>query len=262
MKNNDSRNRRTLQDLAAQASSTQREGCAATNAGSKERRNGLLLAGASLMTCLGWLTYSQLLQPARESTSAATPAQAAHGSRTAPGEEPRRLHASTQDDSRDSGESSGSATPDRDPPKADPGTRDDELEERVTAVENFARRGSSEAVPAVMEALRDDDSRVRSRALDAAVNGYVAIPEAALIEHAQSDPSADVRFLALSGIAARLDPAVPQVPAIDRSTARALSRVALSDASEEVRWQAQQILDALDAQDSPADDPQSQAQAL
>jgi hypothetical protein len=68
-----------------------------------------------------------------------------------------------------------------------------------------------------------------------------------LIEHAQSDPSADVRFVALAGIAARIDPAIPQVEAVDPNTARAIGRQALSDASEPVRWQAQQILDALDA---------------
>jgi HEAT repeat protein len=146
--------------------------------------------------------------------------------------------------------------------KAVNASRDDNLEKRVEPVEALARRGDPEAVPAVLDALHDDDWRVRSRVIDAAVNAYVPIPESALIEHAQSDPSAEVRFGALAGIAARIDPAIPQVDAVDPGTARAISRQALSDASEPVRWQAQQILDTLDAKTSTPSNEPLQAEML
>jgi hypothetical protein len=141
--------------------------------------------------------------------------------------------------------------------------RDDNLEKRVAPVEALARSGDPGAAQAVLDALHDEDWRVRSRVIDAAVNAYVPIPENALLEHAQNDPSADVRFIALAGIAARIDPAIPQVGAVDPETARAIGRQALSDASEPVRWQAQQILDTLDAhRTAPASNDQAQAEVV
>ena len=141
-------------------------------------------------------------------------------------------------------------------------SRDADLEKRVEPIEALIRRGDPSAVPAVLDALGEEDWRVRSRAMDAAVNAYVAIPESALIEHAQRDPSADVRFLALAGISARIDPAIPQVEAVDPSTARALAREALSDANESVRWQGQQILDALDTKQARPSSDAPQAEVL
>lgn len=123
---------------------------------------------------------------------------------------------------------------------------DDNLEERVRPIEAAVYKRGSGAIKAVLVALEDDDWRVRSRALDAAVNSYLAIPEEVLIDRAQFDPSPEVRFLALSGVAARLDPPLPDVAAVDPANARAISSLALNDPSEHVRWQAQQILDTLD----------------
>jgi hypothetical protein len=222
----------------------------------------MLWIGATLVICLGWLTYSRLLhvadETAPEGAAAAVvnshnPARVASGASTsAPAGEPS---AATVSNSKHAGEAV-------DAHAIDAQTHDDRLEQRVAPVEDFARRGDPKAVPAVLDALHDDDWRVRSRAMDAAVNAYVPIPENALIESAQSDPSPEVRFLALAGLAARIEPELAQVPTIDRETARAVGRLAMNDSNEHVRWQAQQILDALDAgRSAPADD-QTQTGAL
>jgi hypothetical protein len=247
--------RKALRKLAADACAEARESRGANNAKRLSDEWVMGLVGATLLICLGWLTYSRLLQGSDETadetavsaavnsnnplrvasgtSASASPAEATHGviAEHAVAQEKARIH-------------------------------DDSLEERVAPVEDFARRGDPKAIPAVLDALHDDDWRVRSRAMDAAVNAYVPIPENALIDSAQGDPSPEVRFLALAGLAARIDPAIPQVPTIDRETARSVGRLALTDSSEQVRWQAQQILDALDVgQSAPAED-QARAGAL
>jgi hypothetical protein len=228
----------------------------------EENGKGLLLVAISLSTCLAWIVYSQWMRPAPETVSRsadiATESTSARTLFDAPSVSSSSAPSAAQSvepDSKSEPQVSKSAAPTSMP-------SDDKLEQRVAQLEAYARTGAPEAVPAVLNALQDDDWRVRSRALDAALNAYVAIPEAALIERAQSDPSPDVRFLALAGVAARIDPALPQVPAIDETTARSLSKLALSDSNEHVRWQAQQILDTLDAVPSPTTDQQPQAEAL
>jgi hypothetical protein len=134
----------------------------------------------------------------------------------------------------------------------------DDFEERIRSIEAAVSRRESGAVSAVLMALEDDDWRLRSRALDAAVNSFIAIPEDVLIDRAQFDPSPEVRFLALSGLAARLDPPLPDL-VVDPASAGAISRLALNDPSEHVRWQAQQILDALDGTQGAMDSDQPNA---
>jgi hypothetical protein len=228
----------------------------------KENGKGLLLVAVSLSTCLAWIVYSHWMRPPHESVShSADIANESTATRTT-FDAPSVSSSSALKPSEPSDAPTTSKSEQADSMSAAPTANDEKLEQRVAQLEAFARTGAAEAVPAVMDALQDDDWRVRSRALDAALNAYVAIPEAALIERAQSDPSPDVRFLALAGVAARIDPAIAQVPAIDRTTARSLSKLALSDANEHVRWQAQQILDTLDSVPSPTTDQQPQAETL
>lgn len=252
--------RQALRRLASQACSATPNNTKAEGTGEK---NGIKVAGlilAGMAGTVGWMMYSHGMQSSR--TAADSPVTAG----------------AIEPNSAPSGIGSTAWTSDAiavNPPshQAAPGPKavaakaanaahDDNLEKRVEPVEALARHGDPGAVPAVLDALHDDDWRVRSRVIDAAVNAYVPIPESALIEHAQSDPSAEVRFGALAGIAARIDPAIPQVDAVDPGTARAISRQALSDASEPVRWQAQQILDALDAKTSAPSNDQSQTEML
>lgn len=196
----------------------------------------LTVTAILLTTCVVWLSYSHFVQPptARTESSAAT----------------STLSAWAQNVTATTPAANTAASPASKPAAQPPASQllEDETEERVESIDNLARRGSPNAVRAVLGALQDDDARVRSRALDAAVNAYVAIPENVLIDRAQADPSPDVRFLALAGIAARLDPAIPQIAAMDVETVRSIGTSALSDSSEEVRWQAQQLLTAIDAQ--------------
>lgn len=216
----------------------------------------MTLIGAILMICLGWLVYSRLLRVPDESAGKVAE------TRVVDSNNPLRVASGTST-SAPSAKPIGNAA--AEPVAAHEKaaqSHDDDLEKRVAPVEDFARRGDAKAVPAVLDALHDDDWRVRSRAIDAAVNAYVPIPESALIDSAQSDPSPEVRFLALAGLAARIDPAISLVPAIDRETARSVGRLALNDSSAEVRWQAQQILDALEAGQSAPSEDQSRAGTL
>jgi hypothetical protein len=135
-------------------------------------------------------------------------------------------------------------------------------EERARSVEVLVQHRAPDSVPAVLEALEDEDAVVRSRALDAAVNFGVDIPESVLIQRAQFDPSPEVRFLALAGLASRLDPHVTGgVQVVNNADVRAISELALSDPSPEVQLQAQltlQTLDAVEGVPSPQESEQSQ----
>jgi len=247
--------RKALRKLAADACAEARGSRSATGTTRLSSGRVMVMIGATLVICLGWLTYSRLLHGSDESADAAVSA-AVHTNN------PLRVASGTS-----ASTSPPRATHDAIAERAVAQEKaaqihDESLEERVAPVEDFARRGDPKAIPAVLDALHDDDWRVRSRAMDAAVNAYIPIPENALIDSAQGDPSPEVRFLALAGLAARIDPVIPQVPAIDRETAKSVGRLALNDSSEQVRWQAQQILDALDVgQSAPAED-QTQAGAL
>ena len=232
-----------------------------THDNSKKRHAAGPLIGSLLTLCVVWLFYSHgshRSEIAEDATGSSSGMQRSseqdsieNGSRSAAPHVPVAASAAPVMQAHVSKPSSPASS-----------ALDDTLEERVAPLEALVRRGSSAAVPAVLDALRDEDWRVRSRAIDAAVNGYIAIPESALIEHAQSDPSPEVRLLALAGIAARIDPAIPQIGAIDAATARAIGQFALSDTSAEVRWQAQQVLDALDAGSSTMANEAPQSEVL
>jgi HEAT repeat protein len=136
-------------------------------------------------------------------------------------------------------------------------------EERARAVEALVQRRGSAAVPAVLQALKDEDVLVRSRALDAAVNYRLEVPEDVLIHSVQADPAPEVRFIALAGLAALLEPHLTgETRVVNNAEVRAISELALNDPDSEVRWQAQQNLQTLNALDGvlpPTEPEQSQA---
>ncbi len=136
------------------------------------------------------------------------------------------------------------------PAESDSVPADAAPEERARSVEALVQQRGSAAVPAVLQALEDEDVLVRSRALDAAVNFGLEIPEDALIHRIQVDPSPEVRFIALAGLASLLDPQIAgKARVVSNADVRAISELALNDPNSEVRWQAQQNLQALNALD-------------
>jgi hypothetical protein len=132
-------------------------------------------------------------------------------------------------------------------------------EVRARSVEALVERGGSAAVPAVLQAVDDEDAMVRSRALDAAVNSGLDVPADVLIRRIQVDPSAEVRFIALAGLATLLDPSVPgEGRVVSNAEVRAISELALNDPNAEVRWQARQNLQTLSALDGVLSQPESE----
>ncbi|HET9395437.1 MAG TPA: hypothetical protein VFO36_05225, partial [Nitrospiraceae bacterium] len=76
------------------------------------------------------------------------------------------------------------------------------------------------------------------------------VPADVLIRRVQVDPSPEVRFIALAGLATLLDPSVKgEGRAVSNAEVRAISELALNDPNAEVRWQAQQNLQTLNALD-------------
>jgi hypothetical protein len=132
-------------------------------------------------------------------------------------------------------------------------------EVRARSVEALVERRGSAAVPAVLQAADDEDALVRSRALDAAVNSGLEIPADVLIRRIQVDPSAEVRFIALAGLATLLEPNVTgKGRVVSNAEVRAISELALNDPNAEVRWQAQQNLQTLSALDGALSQPESE----
>jgi hypothetical protein len=130
-------------------------------------------------------------------------------------------------------------------------------EERARSVEALVQQRGSAAVPAVLQALKDADALVRGRALDAAVNSGLDVPEEVLIRSIQVDPSPEVRFIALAGLAALLEPHMTaEGRVVDNAEVRAISELALNDPNSEVRWQAQQNLKALNALGGALSEPE------
>jgi hypothetical protein len=128
-------------------------------------------------------------------------------------------------------------------------------EVRARSVEALVERRGSAAVPAVLQAADDEDALVRSRALDVAVNSGLELPADVLIRRIQVDPSAEVRFIALAGLATLLD---PSGRVVSNAEVRAISELALNDPNAEVRWQAQQNLQTLSALDDALSQPESE----
>lgn len=109
--------------------------------------------------------------------------------------------------------------------------------ERARAVEVLLERQGKRAFDVSLQALEDDDEKVRYQALYHAQKAGVAPPRDVLLKLVQSDPSPVVRFLALDTIA--------NVPGADPEHVREVAESALNDPHEAVREQASEILDTL-----------------
>lgn len=106
-------------------------------------------------------------------------------------------------------------------------------ETRADAIEALIGRKKGQSMGAVLDAMRDTDERVRTRALYTALDGALELPTNALFE-ALNDSSANVRFLALGALA-------------DHPDFRAIARRALQDPDPHVKARAQEMLGQLDA---------------
>jgi hypothetical protein len=105
---------------------------------------------------------------------------------------------------------------------------------RAKAIETLASRRGAGAFDAVITGLKDDHSHVRTQALYGAVMAGLTLPGEILSTLALTDPSADVRFLALQALAG--DPNV-----------QSLAEQALNDPSPQVQHKAGEILGQISA---------------
>ena len=110
---------------------------------------------------------------------------------------------------------------------------------RAKAIEALVERKGGQARDAVLEALRDRDDQVRTQALYAALSAGLGIPAQALAQMALRDPSPNVRFLALQGLA--FDPNARAAISVET-----IATQALTDPSPHVQIKAREILDRLD----------------
>jgi len=106
---------------------------------------------------------------------------------------------------------------------------------RGKAIETLVERKGEEALDAVLRSLQDDDDQVRRQALYGAVTVGMRVPGDVLNNLVLTDPSADVRFLALQGLSNSNSP-----------DARQIAQHALNDPSEPVRLEAREIITRLD----------------
>jgi hypothetical protein len=118
--------------------------------------------------------------------------------------------------------------------------RDADPEARFSALENLVERNAAEAERYVVEALGDDDDRVRSMALYHARNEEIALPPERLRNLATLDPSHNVRFLALQNLHG--DP-----------TEAWVAEQLLSDPNPVVRSYAEGVLNRLYPREEPED---------
>ena len=121
--------------------------------------------------------------------------------------------------------------------------RDFDPEARISALENLIGRNAAEAGRYVIEALGDDDDRVRATALDQARTEGIALPPARLWDLATTDPSHNVRFLALQNL--RGDP-----------TEEWVAEEMLSDPNPVLRSYAEQVLNRLYPPEAPEESGQ------
>jgi hypothetical protein len=111
--------------------------------------------------------------------------------------------------------------------------------ERARATEAVIERGGDQAVDVVLTALLDGDENVRASALYASLNSGVRLPADRLAQLALTDPSPDLRFLALEALA-------EDRKAMAAGTVGAIASQALLDASPHVQRAAKEILGRLE----------------
>lgn len=121
---------------------------------------------------------------------------------------------------------------------------------RAQAIETQLEIQGGDADEVMSEALEDPDELVRSRALDAALIHGVHLETDVLQRLLQSDPSPQVRLLALTGLA--------DDPRIGLNELRILAQMVLDDPDEAVKTQAREI---LGREESIAETPSEQLPA-
>jgi len=118
------------------------------------------------------------------------------------------------------------------------GLTDPDPEERARTIEALVDRGGKQALEPVMQALRDQNEKVRYRALYKAVDAGLALPADSLQTLLHSDSSPVVRFLALNAIAEQSH--------ADSHNVKAIAEFALNDPSPHVQEQAREILSQVE----------------
>jgi hypothetical protein len=109
---------------------------------------------------------------------------------------------------------------------------DSNADVRAKAIETLISRKGPEALDAILTALKDDHSQVRTHALYGAMTAGVPVPPDTLSTLALTDPSADIRFLALDALSN--DPGV-----------KTLAEQALNDPSPHVQQKARELLGSV-----------------
>lgn len=113
------------------------------------------------------------------------------------------------------------------------------LPDKKTAnLETSLHAGSPDPSDVLTKALKNPDEKIRERALLKSVDLGLVLPEDELIELVRSDPSDSVRALAFRLVTQSSDTDVAKI--------RETAELALNDASEEIRTQAQGLLDQMD----------------
>ena len=122
--------------------------------------------------------------------------------------------------------------------------RDWDPAERAWAIETLVERRGELARDAVLQALEDEDERVRTNALYGALDQGIEVPVKTLSRLALEDPSLNIRFLALEALTG--DPNLESV-----------ATWALDDPHPMIRDYAARLLDRLDraGQPTPASQP-------
>lgn len=120
---------------------------------------------------------------------------------------------------------------------------DPSAEARSRAIFALVERKRDQALDAVLQALKDKDDQVRTRALYGAVSSSVNLPVVTLRELALHDRSPEVRFLALQALT-------------EHPEGRVIAKMALNDPNPHVRRKAQEIL--LQLGDAPKFSPPKQ----
>lgn len=115
-------------------------------------------------------------------------------------------------------------------------------EERGRAAEMLVTRGGPHALNGALQALRDPAEVVRLRTLQKAVDVSFSLPQDALREVLNYDPSPLVRYLALDALTSCID--------VDRELIRSTIELGLADSDSSVQAHAREVLRAIDQENT------------
>lgn len=115
---------------------------------------------------------------------------------------------------------------------------------RGQAIQGLAEREGQEATPQILDSLKDESDQVRTQAMYGALKTGITLPDDVLSSAALSDPSPEVRLMALQALASSPSGLV-------------IAENALNDPNEAVRVEAQEIINTS----NPNNQPQPPAQS-